>query len=116
MTYCHVSRQIDDYLADCDEQQAREEAIDECINELMAPGAKYDPFSASNLSEAMAELSDEDYACLGRNLESSERAITAQRVIFDHTRKYCGKLAEAEADTILQSRINDNFNEPYDYD
>ena len=56
MTYCHVSRQIDDHINGEMVADAFHTAINKRVAELTAEGAEYYPFSIENIGEALGAL------------------------------------------------------------
>ena len=69
MTYCHVSRQIDDHAHGEMVADAFHQALNNRIDELTAKGGKFYPFSRDGIGEALGSLSDSQELILQSSLE-----------------------------------------------
>jgi hypothetical protein len=69
MTYCHVSKQIDDHLHGEMVADSFQQALNKRIAELMQKGAEFYPFTRENIGEALGSLSDAQELILQTSLE-----------------------------------------------
>jgi hypothetical protein len=69
MTYCHVSKQIDEHLHGEMVADRFHEALNKRIAELMQKGAEFYPFTRENIGEALGQLSQSQEIILQTSLE-----------------------------------------------
>lgn len=75
MTYCHVSRQIDDHIHGEMVADAFHTAINKRIEQLTSKGAEYYPFTREAIGEALGALSDAQERILAHSLENGIEQI-----------------------------------------
>lgn len=71
MSYCHVSRQIDDYIHGEMVVDAFYQALNKRIEELTEKEGEFYPFSKENVFEALGGLNDNQELILAAALENS---------------------------------------------
>jgi hypothetical protein len=69
MSYCHVSRQIDEHAHGEMVADAFHTALNNRIADLTAKGAEFYPFTRENIGEALGSLSDAQELILQTSLE-----------------------------------------------
>lgn len=69
MSYCHISRQIDDHIHGEYVVDSLNQKINARIERLMTPGADYYPFTRENIMEALGGLTDAQEIILQHTLE-----------------------------------------------
>lgn len=75
MSYCHVSRQIDDHAMGEMVVDAFHQAINRRIEQLTAKGAEYYPFSVENIGEALGALNESQEKILAFSLANGVEII-----------------------------------------
>lgn len=75
MSYCHVSRQCDDYAHGEMVADAFNDALNKRIEELTKEGAEYYPFSRENMKEALGALSDNQELILQHSFQNEINEI-----------------------------------------
>lgn len=75
MTYCHVSRQIDDHAHGEMVADAFHTTLNRRIEELTAKDGEYYPFSREGIGEALGALSDDQEQILQSCLENGNENI-----------------------------------------
>lgn len=70
MSYCHVSRQIDEHIHGEMVADAFHDALNRRIESLTAKSAEYYPFSVENICEALGALNESQEKVLAYSLEN----------------------------------------------
>lgn len=92
MSYCHVSRQCDDYAQRVGEEEAREIAFEARVKQSMQLGEEFDPLEVNNFAEGFSEISDKDLAVIC-GLMRLEKYEEATKLLGSHIDAYWKKQA-----------------------
>lgn len=95
--------------------EARQEALDAAVNELMEAGAKYDPFTCLALAEALFEFGDSQWITLVRMVSDDAAMIPALSLhgwLRNEVVAYWSAMATIEAEKQLAKDAEDSRDEP----
>lgn len=106
MSYCHVSRQIDEHIHGEMVVDAFHQAINRRIEQLTAKGSVYYPFSVENIGEALGALNESQEKVLAYSLENGADNIGG--MIAAWVSQYWQLQAEKKA--IKEMRRNEHQN------
>ena len=98
MERCAVTEDLNRYLARYDEAEAREDAVEARMEELMEKGQEYYPFSIEHLAEALSEMSRKEFDRLSQFLTEPGGLQKAGAVVSVAVETYWEEQARKQAE------------------
>ena len=102
-----VFRDLDQYLADQEETEAFNEAVELVQMDLMKEGCEFYPYTGSAVSEALGEANDEQLDIIGKLVADPAKAVDLQKYLEAMTSSYWYAQAETTAVKIVERQIED---------
>lgn len=96
------------HLDQLDRDEALNEAVEKLANELMKPGAEYDPFLGSHILEAWCEAGDDTLLAFEKAVRGEHIRLPLLELIRTQSTDYWQILAEKEAEKLLQTERDSN--------
>lgn len=96
---CAVTADLNRYLRQQDEAEARDRIIEQRAEELMRDGEECDPFTVFNLSEAIGEMDNTAMEALVKLLKAGNTAgagLALSTLVKDYWQRMASKQAERE--------------------